>query len=160
MKTKLTKMIMGFLSFACALVCLLAAMTLSTHSTAQAAPDGRCDAGQLRGLYIWTFDGYQNFGGHPVPKALMIGIQFNGDGTFTIPFSTVNIGGNAFEANGGVGTYTVAADCTGTLQVTGGTSFNMYVGAGAQRLWITQTGGGPGAGTGLGVGTATRLPGR
>jgi hypothetical protein len=111
----------------------------------------------LRGLYLWTFDGYQNFGGNPVPKALMIGIQFNGDATFTIPFSTVNIGGNAFEANGGVGTYTVAADCTGTLQVTGGTSFNMYVGAGAQQLWITQTGGGPGDGTGLGVGTATRV---
>jgi hypothetical protein len=111
----------------------------------------------LRGLYIWTFDGYQNFGGNPVPKALMIGIQFNGNGTFSIPFSTVNIGGNAFEANGGVGTYTVAADCTGTLQVTGGTSFNMYVGPAAQQLWITQTGGGPGDGTGLGVGTATRV---
>jgi hypothetical protein len=155
MKTKVTKMIMGFLSFDCALVCLLAAMALSTHSTAQAAPDG-CEAGELRGFYIWTFNGYQNFGGNPVPKALMIGIQFNGDGTFTIPFSTVNIGGNAFDANGGVGTYTVAADCTGTLQVTGGTSFKMYVGAGAQQLWITQIGGGPGDGTGLGVGTATR----
>jgi len=157
MKTKLTKMIMALLSFACALVCLLAAMTLSTPAIARTAPDAQvCSVRTLMGLYIWTFDGYQNFGGYPVPKALMIGIQFNGDGTFTIPFSTVNIGGNAFEANGGVGTYTVAADCTGTLQVTGGTSFNMYVGLGAQQLWITQTGGGPGDGTGLGVGTATR----
>ena len=77
MKTKLTKMIMGFLSFACALVCVLAAMTLSTSSSAQAASDGRCNAGQLRGFYIWTWDGYQNFGGNPVPKALIIGIQFN-----------------------------------------------------------------------------------
>ena len=158
MKTKLTKMIMGFLSFDCALVCLLAAMTLSTHSTAQAAPDGRCNAGQLQGLYIWTWDGYQNFGGHPVPKALMIGIQFNANGTFTIPFSTINVGGNVHEDSTAVGTYTVAADCTGTLQFTGGVSFNMYVGAGAQQLWIIQTGGGLGDGTGLGVGTATRQP--
>jgi hypothetical protein len=158
MKTKLTKMIMGFLSFACALVCLLAAMTLSTHSTAQAAPDGRCHAGQLRGFYIWPWDGYQNFGGNPVPKTLMIGIQFNGDGTFHIPFSKVNIGGNAFDAGESDGTYTVAADCTGTLQVTDGPSFNMYVGAGAQQLWITQIVGGLGDGTGLGVGTATRQP--
>src|SRR5438477_5608795 len=158
MKTKLRKIIMSSLAFACALVCLAVTMAPGTSATAQAAPDGRCDAGQLRGLYIWTFDGYQNFGGHPVPKALLIGIQFNGDGTFTIPFSTVNIGGNAFEANGGVGTYTVAADCTGTLQVTGGTSFNMYIGPFAQQLWITQTGGGPGDGTGLGVGTATGQP--
>ena len=158
MKTKLTKMIMGFLSFACALVCLLAAMTLSTQSTAQAAPDGRCHSGQLRGFYIWTWDGYQNFGGYPVPKALLLGIQFNGDGTLTFPFGTINIGGIPHDGGGAVGTYTVAADCTGTLQVTGGTSFNMYVGAGAQQLWITQTGGGPGDGTGLGVGTATRVP--
>jgi hypothetical protein len=151
---------MSSLAFACALVCLAVAMALGpgTSATAGPAPAQVCSVGMLRGLYLWTFDGYQNFGGNPVPKALMIGIQFNGDGTFTIPFSTVNIGGNAFEANGGVGTYTVAADCTGTLQVTGGTSFNMYVGPGAQQLWITQTGGGPGDGTGLGVGTATRLP--
>jgi hypothetical protein len=158
MKTKLTKMIMSSFAVGCALVCLLAAMTLSTHSTAQAAPDGRCNAGQLQGLYIWTWDGYQNFGGHSVPKALMIDIRFNGNGTFAIPFSTINVGGNVHEDNTAVGTYTVAADCTGTLQVTGGTSFNMYVGPGAQQLWIIQTGGGVGDGTGLGVGTATQVP--
>ena len=157
MKTKLIKKIASCSLFACALASLVATMALGTSATARPQPNPPgCNAGMLTGLYLWTFDGYQYFGGNPVPKALMIGIQFNGNGTFTIPFSTVNIGGNAFEANGGVGTYTVAADCTGTLQVTGGTSFNMYVGAGAQQLWITQTGGGPGDGTGLGVGTATR----
>ena len=161
MKTKLTKMIMGFLSFACALVCLLAAMTLSTHSTAQAAPDGRCHAGQLRGFYIWTFDGYQNFGGNPVPKALLQGLQFNGNGTVTVPFGKANIGGTiVIDTTGSDGIYTVNADCTGTMLFggPGGPSFNMYIGAGAQQLWITQTGGGPGDGTGLGVGTATRQP--
>jgi hypothetical protein len=73
----------------------------------------------------------------------------------------VNIGGFIIiDATGGVGTYTVAADCTGTISITDGPSFNMYVGPGAQQLWTTQIGGGAGAGTGLGVGTATRLPGR
>jgi len=113
----------------------------------------------LKGLYLWSFDGYANFGGKLVPKAVMQGIRFNGNGTFTVPFGTVNIGGFiVVDISGGVGTYTVAADCTGTLFVTDGPSFNMYVGPGAQQLWITQTGGGPGDGTGLGVGTATRLP--
>jgi len=137
-------------------------MALGTSATAGAAADGQvCSVHMLRGLYLWTFDGFQNFGGNFAPKAIMQGLQFNGDGTTFNPFGTVNIGGTIIiDATGGVGTYTVAADCTGTLQVTGGTSFNMYVGAGAQRLWITQTGGGPGDGTGLGVGTATRLPGR
>jgi len=69
-----------------------------------------------------------------------------------------NIGGTIIiDATGGVGTYTVAADCTGTISITDGPSFNMYVGPGAQQLWITKTGGGVG-GAGLGVGTATRLP--
>ncbi len=92
------------------------------------------------------------------PKALMEGIRFNGDGTTISQFGTVNIGGTIIlDATGAVGTYTVAADCTGTLSLADGASFNMYVGPDAQQLWITQT---PGAVVGVGVGTATRLPGR
>jgi len=161
MKTKLTKTIISSLAFTCALVCMVAVIAVGTSGTAGAAANPQvCSVGTLRGsLYLWTFDGYQNFGGNPVPKAIMQGIQFNGNGTFTVPFGTVNIGGFAvIDISGGVGTYTVAADCTGTLSVTDGPSFNIYVGPGAQQLWITQTGGGPGDGTGLGVGTATRVP--
>jgi hypothetical protein len=159
MKTKLVKSIMSSLAFACASVCLAAAMALGTSTTARAAADGQvCSVGMLKGLYLWTFDGYQNVGGNLVPKAVMQGLQFNGDGTTFNPFGTVNIGGFIIiDATGGVGTYTVAADCTGTMSSTG-PSFNMYVGPGAQQIWTTQTGGGAGAGTGLGVGTATRLP--
>ena len=160
MKKKLTKMIMSSLAFACALVCLAAAMAPGTSATAQSAPDARgCSVLMLRGLYLWTADGYQNFGGNPVPKCLLQGIRFNGDGTTTGPFGTVNIGGTIIiDVSGSVGTYTVAADCTGTLSITDGPSWNMYVGPGAQQLWLIQTGGGPGDGTGLAVGTATRLP--
>ncbi len=160
MKTKLTKTIMSSLAFTCALVCLVAAMALGTSGTARATAGfpQPCSAQTLNGLYLWTFDGYANFGGDLVPKAIMQGIRFNGDGTTFNPFGTVNIGGTIIiDATGGVGTYTVAADCTGTLSITDGPSFNMYVGPGAQQLWITQTGGGAGV-PGLGVGTATRLP--
>jgi hypothetical protein len=160
MKTKLVKSITSYLLFACALVSLVAAMTLGTSATAGAAADGQvCSVHMLRGLYLWTFDGYANLGGNLVPKAVMQGTRFDGDGTTINAFGTVNIGGTIIiDATGGVGTYTVAADCTGTLSITDGPSFNMYVGPGAQTLWITQI---VGAGaTGLGVGTATRLPGR
>jgi hypothetical protein len=135
-------------------------MALGTSATAQPAEaDLRdCSVGMLKGLYLWTWDGYQNFGGNPVPKAIMQGIRFNGDGTTINLFGTVNIGGTmVIDVTGGVGTYTVAADCTGTFSTTG-PSFKMYVGPGAKQLWLTQTSGGPGDGTGLGVGTATRLP--
>ena len=158
MKTKLTKMIMTSLAFACALVCLAATMAPGTSASARAEAGGQvCSVDMLRSLYLWTFDGYANFGGNLVPKAVMQGIRFNGDGTTINPFGTVNVGGTTIiDATGGVGTYTVAADCTGTLSITNGPSFNMYVGPGAKQLWITQV---VGAGaTGLGVGTATRLP--
>ena len=89
----------------------------------------------------------------------MQGTRFNGDGTFINDFGTVNIGGFIIiDATGGVGTYTVAPDCTGTVSVTDGPSFNIYVGPGGHQLWTTQLGGGAGAGIGLGVGTATRVP--
>ena len=161
MKTKLTKMIMSSLAFACALVCLAAAMAPGTSVTAQpVATDARdCSVGMLQGLYLWTFDGYTRVNGNLLPKAVMQGLQFNGDGTTYNPFGTVNIGGTiTIDATGGVGTYTVAADCTGTLSIINGPSFNIYVGPGAKQVWTTQTNVGPGNGTGLGVGTATRLP--
>ena len=46
MKTKLTKMIMSSLAFACALVCLAATMAPGTPATARAEADGRvCSVG-------------------------------------------------------------------------------------------------------------------
>ena len=160
MKTKLTKMIMSSLAFACALASLIATMALGTPATARAAADAQvCSVGMLQGLYLWTFDGYTRLNGNLLPKAVMQGLQFNGDGTTYNPFGTVNIGGTIIvDATGGVGAYTVAADCTGTLSIVNGPSFNIYVGPGAQQVWTTQTSVGPGNGTGLGVGTATRLP--
>jgi hypothetical protein len=159
MKTNLVKRITSYLLFACALVSLVAAMALGTSATVRAAADAQvCSVGTLKGLYLWTFDGYANFGGNLVPKAVMQGLQFHGDGTTFNPFGTVNIGGTIIiDATGGVGVYTVAPDCTGTISITDGPSFNMYVGPGAQQIWTTQVAGGAG-GAGLGVGTATRLP--
>jgi hypothetical protein len=154
MKTKLTKMIMSSVAFACASLCLAAAMAQGTFATVRSVPDTQvCSVGMLRGLYLSSWDGYANVGGNLVPKAVMEGKRFNGDGTFSNDFGTVNVGGTTIiNTTGGVGTYTVAADCTGTASVPNGPSFNLYVGPGAHQLWFTQTAGG------LGVGTMTRLP--
>jgi hypothetical protein len=154
MKTKLTKIIMSSLAFACALVCLVAVIAPGTPATAQAVTDGRvCSVGMLKGLYLSSWDGYANFGGSLVPKAVMEGKRFNGDGTFSNNFGTVNIGGTFFDATGAAGTYTVASDCTGTVSADG-PSFNIYVGPDAQKLWFAQPAGG------LAAGPATRVPGR
>ena len=161
MKTKLTKIIMSSLAFTCALVSLVAVIAVSTCGTAGAAADAQvCSVHMLRGSYIWTFDAYSDLGGTLVPTTVMQGLRFNGDGTTLNTFGTVNIGGTIIvDVTGAVGTYTVAPDCTGTLSITTGPNFNIYVGPGAQKVWTTQIAGGDVTG-GLSVGTATRLPGR
>src|SRR6266513_4267765 len=139
MKTKLTKMIMTSLAFACALVCLTVTMAPGTSATAQAAGDGGrvCSVGMLKGVYLVTFDAYENFNGNFVPVAVMQGLRFNGDGTTFNTFGTVNIGGTIiFDATGASGTYTVNPDCTGTLSPAPGIAptFNIYVGPGAKQV--------------------------
>ena len=157
MKTKLVKRITSGSFFACALVSLVAAMALGANRFAAAgpaAPDAPgCSVGTLKGLYLSSWDGYANVGETLVPKAVMEGKRFNGDGTFSNDFGTVNIGGTTIINTAGPGgTYTVAADCTGTLSVPNGPTLNLYVGSGGQQYWFTQTAGG------LGTGTATREP--
>src|SRR5438874_12980028 len=94
----------------------------------------------------------------PKESSFLQGLRFNGDGTTFNPFGTVNIGGTIIiNATGGVGTYTVAPDCTGTLSITNGPTFNIYVGPGAQQVWTLETSPSP-AGTGVSVGTMKRVP--
>ena len=162
MKTKLTKMIMSSLAFACALVCLAATMAPGTPATARAEADGRvCSVGMLRGSYLWTFDAYNNLDGNFVPVAVMQGLRFNGDGTTLNTFGTVNIGGTIiFDAGGFSGTYTVNPDCTGTLSPAPGIAptFNIYVGPGAQQVWTIQSSPDGSLTPGVSRGTAVRLP--
>ena len=162
MKTKLTKMIMSSFAIGCALVCLAATMAVGTSATARPEPDPHgCNAGMLRGSYLWTFDAYENLNGNFVPVAVMQGLRFNGDGTTLNTFGTVNIGGTIiFDVTGAVGTYTVAPDCTGTLSPAPGIAptFNIYVGPGAQQVWTIQSAPDGGGTPGLSRGTAVRLP--
>ena len=141
MKTKLTKMIMSSLAFACALVCLAATMAPGTSATARAEADRRLQRGHAKGLVSVDLRRvHKTSVGTCYRKPLCKALRFNGDGTTFNAFGTVNIGGTIIiDATGGVGTYTVAADCTGTLSITDGPSFNIYVGPGAQQLWTTQT---------------------
>ncbi len=87
---KLIKRIMSSLLFACASVSLVTATALGTSASAGSAPDAPvCSVHMLRGTYLWAWDGYANFGGNLIPKAVMQGLRFNGDGTTFNPFGTV-----------------------------------------------------------------------
>ena len=158
MKTKLTKMIMSSLAFACASVCLAATMALGTSGVARAdsAPQS-CSAQMLHHSYLFAAHGWNIVGGMAQPKAIVEGIDFNGDGTLVSPFATVSINGTIIHSSGSVGSYTVAADCTGTLTFTGGPSFDIFVQHGdGKQLWMIQTGP-PAAPPAVFEGTATKV---
>src|SRR2546430_1000108 len=93
MKTKLTKIIMSSLAFACALVCLVAVIAPGTSAPARAAADAQvCSVGMLKGLYLTTFEGYATLAGnHRVPKPIMEGNGFIGDGPWFDTFAPSTI---------------------------------------------------------------------
>ena len=142
MKAKLVKSITSSLLFACALVSLVAAMALGTSGTARAALGPQpCGLYTLRGSYLFATHGWNIVGGVAQPKAIVEGIDFNGDGTLVSPFATVSINGTILHSSGSLGTYTVNTDCTGTLSFTGGPSFDIFVEPNGKQLWMIQTAG-------------------
>src|SRR6266480_1297913 len=143
MKTKLMKMMVSCLAFASALGCVVAAMMLGTLGTAHAGNDvpASCDVHTLRGSYVFTAHGWNIVGGVAQPKAIVEGIDFNGDGTLVSPYATVSINGTILRSSNTQGTYTVNTDCTGTLTFTGGASFDIFVEPKGNELWMIQTGG-------------------
>src|SRR6267142_667242 len=69
--------------------------------------DHRCGVHTLRGSYLFATHGWNIVGGVAVPKAIVEGIDFNGDGTLVSPFATVSINGTIIRSSGSVGSYTV-----------------------------------------------------
>ena len=152
MNTRLRKTIMRGL--------VVAAMAFGMSGTTQAGSSAQtCDAHMLRGSYLFATHGWNIVGGVAVPKAIVEGIDFNGDGTLSNPFATVSINGTIIRSSGSVGFYTVEADCTGTLTFTGGPSFDIFVQPGdGKQFWMIQTGPGPAvAPPAVFEGTATKV---
>jgi len=143
MKTKLIlKRAMSCLTLIGALMSVVA-MTFATSDRAQAqASPQTCSAHTLHGLYVFATHGWNIANGTAVPKAIVEGIEFNGDGTLTSPFATASINGAIIHSSAGAGTYTVNEDCTGTLTFTPGPAFDIFVDRrGGKQLWMIQTGG-------------------
>jgi hypothetical protein len=155
MKTKLVKSIASCSLLACAFVSLVAAMVLGTSHTARAAlAPQACGVYTLRGSYLFATHGWNIVGGVAQPKAIVEGIDFNGDGTLVSPFATLSINGTILHSSGSLGTYTVNTDCSGTVSFTGGPSFDIFVEQNGKQLWMIQTA----PGSPVFEGTATRVP--
>jgi hypothetical protein len=110
----------------------------------------------LHASCIFATSGYNIVAGVAQPKAIVEGIDFNGDGTLTSPFFTVSLNGLIVRTFGSTGSYTVAADCTGTITFDAGPSFDTFVDAKGRQLWMIMTG--PEAVPAVFEGVATRVP--
>ncbi len=136
------KTTMGALISARALVSLLAlAMPFGISGTARADGESQvCGPQTLVGSYVFTARGFNIVSGVAQPKAIVEGIDFNGDGTLSVPFATVSINGLIIQVPpGGVGVYTVEANCEGTLTFTNGPSYDIFVQTSGKQLWMIQT---------------------
>jgi hypothetical protein len=105
------------------------------------APGG-CHLHTLHGTYVFAASGFNIVAGVAVPKAIVEAIEFNGDGTLTVPAVTVSIGGAVTPASPGtvgMGTYTLNADCFGTLTFLPGPSFDIYAATSGTEGWMIQT---------------------
>lgn len=98
-----------------------------------------CGLHTLRGSYIFAATGYNIVGGVPQPKAIVEPIDFNGDGTLTVPAATVSINGSISRSTAGAGVYTLDGECRGTLTFTPGPSFDIFADHPGKQAWMIQT---------------------
>lgn len=126
--------------------------TTSPLSQSTDHDDDVCGVSTLRGTYVFAASGFNIAAGVAIPKAIVEVIEFNGDGTLSVPHATVSVNGVLLPFSPGVGTYDVDSDCWGTILFTPGPGFNIFVAKDARTIWMIQTGPNPS----VFQGTATR----
>ena len=137
------KRIIGTLTSASSLASLLGLAMIAISGTARADGDWRrgCGLQTLRGSYVFNPHGFNIVNGVAQPVAVFEGIDFNGDGTLTVPFATVSVNGLILHfPPGGTGTYTLNQNCQGTLTFAAGPiSFDIFVRAHGKEIEMIRT---------------------
>ena len=135
---KLMKRIISTLTSASPLASLLGlAMTIAISGIARAD----CGLQTLRGSYVFNPHGFDIVDGAAQPIAVFEGIDFNGDGTLTVPFATVSVNGLILHfPPGGTGTYTLNQNCQGTLTFNGGPiNYDIFVRSRGSAIEMIET---------------------
>jgi len=115
-----------------------AAMVLGLSGVAMADNDCSFKTLMLHGSYVFAATGYNIVSGVAQPKAIVEVINFNGDGTLSVPAVTVSLNGTIVRSPA-PGTYTVETACTGTITFSSGPTFDIFVSAKGDKLWMIQT---------------------
>ncbi|MFL6547934.1 MAG: hypothetical protein ACJ8OJ_04520 [Povalibacter sp.] len=106
------------------------------------AHDRECSLETLSGLYVFNATGFSLVAGVWQPKAIVEYLRLNGDGTATAESATVanRAGDGAItRSTGTTATYTLDADCKGSLQFDHGPAFDIFTTPRSGQLQMIQT---------------------
>ncbi len=122
----------------------LLAMAIAFGISGIALADGDsvvCGPQTLHGPYVFNPHGFDIVDGAAQPIAVFEGIDFNGDGTLTVPFATVSVNGLILHfPPGGTGTYTLDPSCEGTLTFDlGPINYDISVRPDGREIWMIET---------------------
>jgi hypothetical protein len=106
------------------------------EAAARAAARERCDLGTLRGTYMGANAGVVTGGADKGPFAAAEFQWFDGNGNIEGVFSA-NYSRNITRKAKFTGTYTVDADCTGTVTLTDDTQYRLFIDPdGSMFAWV------------------------
>jgi len=99
-----------------------------------------CTLATLKGTYLFAATGYNiTTSGDVEPIAIVESIDFKGDGGLT-SLATVSLNGTIIRDIVDGGSYTVAADCTGTVTFeASGVHLDIFVAPNAREFYLIQT---------------------
>jgi hypothetical protein len=121
------------------LLVALGGVSLAGERAPQAGDVLGCSLATLRGTYIFAYEGFNIENGTPIPVAFAGQEVYDGDGTMTGVYSA-STNGQITRNVPYTGTYTVNADCTGTLTTTeeiGTFHYDQFVGpTGDEFSWV------------------------
>lgn len=112
--------------------------TTNAPALSERHDDAVCGVNTLRGTYVFAATGFNIVGGVAQPKALLEVVEFNGDGTLSVPAATLSVNGVFPPLVPSIGTYTVEDDCSGTILFAVPT-FNIFIARDAGTIWMIQT---------------------
>lgn len=123
-----------------AAVALAASFAMQPIASATEDDVVSCSARTLRGVYEFSASGFNIVNGAALPKAIIETLVFDGRGGVLTPAVSLSINGTIIQPpQGNPGTYTVDADCTGTLTFADGPMFDLHIAPYGKSVKMLQT---------------------
>ena len=134
MRRILSLVVVALVMAAMVLVVAMPALTDAKDENAGA----RCSEATLDGRYLFAYDGFVIKGNEKVPFASSGYEVYDGNGHVK-GVATTNENGKVTRKEPFSGTYTVNADCTGTVTYTDGTQFDQFIDPDGSTFTFVQT---------------------